>query len=106
VNLASNELQDRAVAEMNGKDIEGRAIAVKIAIDSPDKIPNDLKTENTAENGEATNGINQAHETNGTTDSINVTSDFEKNRVTLQDSQRNVKTEDINGSDDNFVAAA
>lgn len=37
VNLASEELQQKAVSEMNGKQIEGRAIAVKVAIDSPDK---------------------------------------------------------------------
>ncbi|POR38934.1 Single-stranded TG1-3 DNA-binding protein, partial [Tolypocladium paradoxum] len=37
VTLASEELQQKAVAEMNGKEIEGREIAVKVAIDSPDK---------------------------------------------------------------------
>jgi RNA recognition motif-containing protein len=37
VTLASEELQQKAVTEMNGKDIEGREIAVKVAIDSPDK---------------------------------------------------------------------
>ncbi|KAF2966383.1 hypothetical protein GQX73_g7191 [Xylaria multiplex] len=37
VTLASEELQLKAVAEMNGKEIEGREIAVKVAIDSPDK---------------------------------------------------------------------
>ncbi|KAG9257342.1 uncharacterized protein F5Z01DRAFT_382020 [Emericellopsis atlantica] len=37
VTLASEELQQKAVAEMNAKDIEGREIAVKVAIDSPDK---------------------------------------------------------------------
>lgn len=37
VTLASEELQQKAVAEMNGKDIDGREIAVKVAIDSPDK---------------------------------------------------------------------
>jgi RNA recognition motif-containing protein len=37
VTLASEELQQKAVAEMNGKDIEGREIAVKVAIDSPGK---------------------------------------------------------------------
>ena len=37
VTLASEELQLKAVAEMNGKEIEGREIAVKIAIDSPEK---------------------------------------------------------------------
>jgi RNA recognition motif-containing protein len=37
VTLASEELQQKAVNEMNGKEIEGREIAVKVAIDSPDK---------------------------------------------------------------------
>lgn len=37
VTLASEEMQQKAVAEMNGKMIDGREIAVKVAIDSPDK---------------------------------------------------------------------
>lgn len=37
VTLASEEMQQKAVDEMNGKEIEGREIAVKVAIDSPDK---------------------------------------------------------------------
>lgn len=37
VNLASEELQAKAVSEMNGKEIDGRTIAVKVAIDSPGK---------------------------------------------------------------------
>ncbi|KAJ5689056.1 hypothetical protein N7462_003448 [Penicillium macrosclerotiorum] len=37
VNLASEELQTKAVNEMNGKEIDGRTIAVKVAIDSPGK---------------------------------------------------------------------
>ncbi|PHH70967.1 hypothetical protein CDD82_6814 [Ophiocordyceps australis] len=41
VTLASEELQQKAVAEMNGKEIEGREIAVKVAIDSPDKTDDD-----------------------------------------------------------------
>lgn len=35
VTLASEELQKRAVEEMNGKDVDGREIAVKVAIDNP-----------------------------------------------------------------------
>ena len=35
VTLASEDQQQKAVAEMNGKDIDGREIAVKVAIDSP-----------------------------------------------------------------------
>lgn len=41
VTLASEEKQLKAVAEMNGKEIEGREIAVKVAIDSPDKTDED-----------------------------------------------------------------
>lgn len=52
VTLASEELQQQAVAEMNGKEIEGREIAVKVAIDSPDKTDDDFK----ATEGEDTNG--------------------------------------------------
>ena len=37
VTLTSEELQQKAVEEMNGKEIEGREIAVKVAIDSPGK---------------------------------------------------------------------
>ena len=37
VTLASEEMQLKAVAEMNGTEIEGREIAVKVAIDSPGK---------------------------------------------------------------------
>ncbi|KAF2144229.1 uncharacterized protein K452DRAFT_349966 [Aplosporella prunicola CBS 121167] len=37
VTLASEELQQKACSEMNGKEIEGREIAVKVAIDSPGK---------------------------------------------------------------------
>jgi RNA recognition motif-containing protein len=37
VTLASEELQQKACDEMNGKEIEGREIAVKVAIDSPGK---------------------------------------------------------------------
>jgi RNA recognition motif-containing protein len=42
VNLASEELQTKAVTEMNGKDIDGRVIAVKVAIDSPGKEDEDI----------------------------------------------------------------
>lgn len=37
VTLGSEALQEQAVNEMNGKEIEGREIAVKVAIDSPGK---------------------------------------------------------------------
>src|ERR1700712_4588159 len=58
VTLASEELQQKAVEEMNGKQIEGREIAVKVAIDSPGK-------EDGAENGE-----NGEHDTNGATEEV------------------------------------
>ncbi|KAL1305918.1 hypothetical protein AAFC00_004061 [Neodothiora populina] len=41
VTLATEELQQKACAEMNGKDIDGREIAVKVAIDSPGKEDED-----------------------------------------------------------------
>jgi len=56
VTLGSEELQQKAVAEMNGKEIEGREIAVKVAIDSPGKEDADLEgtgTEGVTENGTA-----------------------------------------------------
>lgn len=45
VTLSSEELQQKACADMNGKEIEGREIAVKVAIDSPgkeDEVPDSL----------------------------------------------------------------
>jgi RNA recognition motif-containing protein len=54
VTLASEELQQKAVNEMNGKEIEGREIAVKVAIDSPDK------TDEEQHEGDATNGQKDA----------------------------------------------
>ena len=41
VTLESEELQQKACADMNGKEIEGREIAVKVAIDSPGKEDED-----------------------------------------------------------------
>ena len=52
VTLASEELQQKAVTEMNGKESEGREIAVKVAIDSPAKTDEEAN-------------IPQEHETNG-----------------------------------------
>ncbi|KAJ4423013.1 hypothetical protein N0V82_002280 [Gnomoniopsis sp. IMI 355080] len=46
VTLASEELQQKAVTEMNGKEIEGREIAVKVAIDSPDKTDEEANAPN------------------------------------------------------------
>lgn len=61
VTLASEELQQKAVAEMNGKEIEGREIAVKVAIDSPGKEDEEVNApaaEEAAVNAE--NGISAA----------------------------------------------
>lgn len=64
VTLASETQQQKAVAEMNAKEIEGREIAVKVAIDSPGK-------EDSAET-EAVEGA--ANGTNGTTAEATATS--------------------------------
>lgn len=55
VTLASEEQQQKAVNEMNGKEVEGREIAVKVAIDSPDKTDEEANahTEGDAANGQA-----------------------------------------------------
>jgi RNA recognition motif-containing protein len=44
VTLGSEELQLKACAEMNGKTIDGREIAVKVAIDSPGKEDEEPKS--------------------------------------------------------------
>jgi len=56
VTLASEQMQQKAVEEMNGKDIEGREIAVKVAIDSPDKIDDDANAPAAEAATEGTNG--------------------------------------------------
>jgi len=55
VTLSSEEQQQKAVTEMNGKEIEGREIAVKVAIDSPDKTDEEAN----APEGEAGSGAEQ-----------------------------------------------
>jgi RNA recognition motif-containing protein len=57
VTLASEELQKKACDEMNGKEIEGREIAVKVAIDSPGKEDEDI---NAPLEGEGENGTAEA----------------------------------------------
>lgn len=57
VTLSSEEQQQKAVNDMNGKEIEGREIAVKVAIDSPDKIDDDVAGEPATE---STNGTTTA----------------------------------------------
>ncbi|KAJ5752101.1 hypothetical protein N7520_009018 [Penicillium odoratum] len=49
VSLATEELQAKAVSEMNGKEIDGRTIAVKVAIDSPGKEDDDVTEDVTEE---------------------------------------------------------
>ncbi|KAI0022769.1 hypothetical protein F4780DRAFT_167390 [Xylariomycetidae sp. FL0641] len=56
VTLASEEMQQKAVAEMNGKEIEGREIAVKVAIDSPDKTDEEANEPHETETANETNG--------------------------------------------------
>jgi RNA recognition motif-containing protein len=58
VTLASEEMQKKAVSEMNGKEIEGREIAVKVAIDSPDKT--DEEANAPAGETEHANGTSEA----------------------------------------------
>ncbi|KFY44326.1 hypothetical protein V494_01535 [Pseudogymnoascus sp. VKM F-4513 (FW-928)] len=64
VTLSSEEQQLKAVSEMNGKEIEGREIAVKVAIDSPDKTDEDAN----APAAEETNGADAAATTTTTTE--------------------------------------
>lgn len=59
VTLASEEQQQKAVAEMNGKEIEGREIAVKVAIDSPDKTDEDANAPADETAVEGTNGTTE-----------------------------------------------
>lgn len=54
VTLSSEELQQKACSEMNGKEIEGREIAVKVAIDSPGKEDEDFAAEGTEVAAEGT----------------------------------------------------
>ena len=42
VTLASEEQQQKAIQAMNGKEVEGRELAVKVAIDSPGKEEDSL----------------------------------------------------------------
>lgn len=58
VSLGSEELQQKAVSEMNGKEVDGREIAVKIAIDSPGK--EDVDPEAAGADDPTENGVAQA----------------------------------------------
>ena len=59
VTLASEEQQQKAVNEMNGKDIGGREIAVKVAIDSPDKTDEEANAPAEEAATEPTNGTTE-----------------------------------------------
>ncbi|KAL8696896.1 MAG: hypothetical protein Q9201_007428 [Fulgogasparrea decipioides] len=60
VSLASEELQQKAVDELNGKEVDGREIAVKIAIDSPGK--EDIDPEAAGTQPLTENGVVQAND--------------------------------------------
>lgn len=60
VTLASEEMQQKAVNEMNGREIEGREIAVKVAIDSPDKTDEEANAPATENAGQHANGTSEA----------------------------------------------
>ncbi|KAL8725808.1 MAG: hypothetical protein Q9181_006274 [Wetmoreana brouardii] len=60
VSLASEELQQKAVDEMNGKEVDGREIAVKVAIDSPGK--EDIDPEAAGTQPLTENGVVQAND--------------------------------------------
>ncbi|KAL8792488.1 MAG: hypothetical protein Q9195_004944 [Heterodermia aff. obscurata] len=60
VSLGSEELQQKAVSEMNGKEVDGREIAVKVAIDSPGK--EDIDPEAAGVEPLTENGVVQAND--------------------------------------------
>lgn len=60
VSLGSEELQQKAVNEMDGKSVEGRNIVVKVAIDSPGKEDVDPEAAGTTPLTE--NGVVQAND--------------------------------------------
>ena len=62
VTLASEEMQQQAITEMNGKTVEGREIAVKVAIDNP-KLEAEASAK--AEAAETAGGEAEAAETAG-----------------------------------------
>jgi RNA recognition motif-containing protein len=74
VTLASEELQQKAVEEMNGKVVDGREIAVKVAIDNP-KIE--------SENDEASEGERKAEVAGNTEDKEEVKENGFKAEATL-----------------------
>ncbi|KAI9696464.1 MAG: hypothetical protein M1836_005742 [Candelina mexicana] len=63
VTLANEEQQQNAVREMNGKDIEGREIAVKIAIDSPNREDDEANPQGTEGEANKENGVPKTENT-------------------------------------------
>ena len=63
VTLSSEELQQKACTEMNGKIIDGREIAVKVAIDSPGKEDEEGKSPSDAPAAEGSEAPATATET-------------------------------------------
>ncbi len=59
VTLASEEQQQKAVNDMNGKEIEGREIAVKVAIDSPGKEDGAEGADGAEATENGTNGVKE-----------------------------------------------
>ena len=67
VTLGTEEDQQKAIAEMNGKEVESRELAVKVAIDSPGKEDEALEAAaDAAENKE--NGAPSTAEGSGSVD--------------------------------------
>lgn len=65
VSCGSEELQQKAVEEMNGKEVDGREIAVKVAIDSPgkeDADPEAASTEPEPARPATENGVVEAND--------------------------------------------
>lgn len=60
VTLATEELQQKAIAAMNGKEIEGRELAVKVAIDSPGKEEDALEAQAEAIEGKENAAVEAA----------------------------------------------
>lgn len=73
VTLASEEMQKKAVEEMNGKIVDGREIAVKVAIDNP-KVEGEegehAEEEKKEEGAGETNGIGSEQPEAQATDAI------------------------------------
>lgn len=64
VTLDNEDNQQKAISDMNGKEIEGRELAVKVAIDSPGKEDEDLEGQADATEGKE-NGAPSAAEGSG-----------------------------------------